>query len=264
MASSSHQDSVNVGQSTTDTDTVVRVIPTKRNREVWAHFDMCEMANGSTKARCHYCNRFYAIAANFSLKNHFEKPYCKVLKQQAASGQATMGSEGASLFAYNYEMAREEMAKFVIQESLPFNHFDNQRFTKMVQKTLQPRYTYICRATLRRDCLRLWKNAKQELISYFEKLETGVNLTSDVWSAPHGSPDSYLCVTAHWIEPATWQMMKRTILFKLFDYPHTGEAIYKAIDKCIATYKLKEKILYISFDNASNNTSTVSHLRLKY
>ncbi|KAJ0827795.1 putative transcription factor/ chromatin remodeling BED-type(Zn) family [Helianthus annuus] len=262
MATSSAHDSVNVGESTNET--VIRVVPTKRNPEVWSHFDLCEMANGKRKARCHHCQGFYAETANSTLKQHIEKPFCKALKQQHVSGQASMASDAANIFNYNFNMVRDEMAKFVIQESLPFNHFDNQRYTKMVQRTLQPRYTHVSRATLRRDCLKLWKKAKLELISYFEKLETGVNLTSDVWSAPHGSPDSYICVTAHWIEPATWQMMKRTILFKLFDYPHTGEAIYKVIDKCITTYKLENKVFSISFDNASNNTSAVMRLKLKY
>ncbi|GKE44882.1 zinc finger BED domain-containing protein RICESLEEPER 2 [Tanacetum coccineum] len=35
-------------------------------------------------------------------------------------------------------------------------------------------------------------------------------------------PDSYLCVTGHWVDPVTWQMMKRTIAFENFEYPHTG------------------------------------------
>ena len=74
---------------------------------------------------------------------------------------------------------------------------------KLIQKTLQPRYKHVSRATLRIDCLKRWKQVKIQMIYYFENLQTGVNLTSDVWSSPHGSPDSYICVTAHWVEPAS-------------------------------------------------------------
>nr|GFA16961.1 zinc finger BED domain-containing protein RICESLEEPER 2-like [Tanacetum cinerariifolium] len=35
----------------------------------------------------------------------------------------------------------------------------------------------------------------------FGNTNTFVNLTTDVWSAPHGVPGSYIFVTAHWIEP---------------------------------------------------------------
>ncbi|KAD5508155.1 hypothetical protein E3N88_15858 [Mikania micrantha] len=120
------------------------------------------------------------------------------------------------IFNYDLDRVRDRMAKFVIQEALPFSHFDNPRLTNMIRETLQPRYTQVSRQTLRRYCLKMWKNAKQELVAYFENLNTEVNLTSDVWSAPHNLPESYLCVTAHWVEPSSWIMMKRTIAFELF------------------------------------------------
>jgi hypothetical protein len=110
----------------------------------------------------------------------------------------------------------------------------------------------------------MWALAKNEMILGFERLQTSVNLTCDVWTAPHGSPDSYLCVTAHWANPNTWEMMKRTISFELFGYPHTGENLYRILDRVIKSYKLVGKIFSISFDNASNNTSAVAKLKLKY
>ena len=110
----------------------------------------------------------------------------------------------------------------------------------------------------------MWKLAKNEMILGFQNLETGINLTCDVWTAPHGSPDSYLCVTAHWVNPQTWIMMKRTITFELFAYPHTGENLYRILDYVIKSYKLQGKVFSISFDNASNNTVAVGQLKLKY
>ena len=108
------------------------------------------------------------------------------------------------------------------------------------------------------------ETCKNELILGFQSLETGVNLTCDVWTAPHGSPDAYLCVTAHWINPTNWVMMKHTITFELFEYPHTGRNLFKILDCVIKTYKLEGKIFSIAFDNASNNTVTVEQLKLKY
>ncbi|GJR75230.1 hypothetical protein Tco_0087595 [Tanacetum coccineum] len=105
-----------------------------------------------------------------------------------------MGVDG-SLWQYEVAQVRDRMAKFVIQETLSFDHFDNKRMTSLIQDTLQPRYYHVSRATLTRDCINLWKLAKDELILGFQNLETSVNLTCIVWTAPHGSPDSYLCVT---------------------------------------------------------------------
>jgi len=264
MASESASGSVNVGASSTSKDLeVVRIIPTTRNQEVWQHFDLCEMSDGSRKARCKHCNKIYKHDSNTTLGSHITKPFCKVLKAQPRDGQTSMKNEG-TLWAYDVNLVREEFGNFVIKRSLPFNHFDDPEFTRVIQRTLQPRYTHVSRSTLRRDCLKRWKQAKRHLIDYFGNLKTGVNLTSDVWSAPHGSPESYICVTAHWVEPESWQMMKRTIAFRLFDYPHTGENIFAVIDRVIQTFKLEDKILSISFDNASNNTSAVTLLKMKY
>ena len=91
----------------------------------------------------------------------------------------------------------------------------------------------------------------------------GINITTDVWSTPHNSPESYICVTAHWVNPTTWQMMKRTISFELFDYPHTGQNLFNILTYVFETFKIENKIFSISFDNASNNTNAASLLENK-
>nr|GEV56583.1 zinc finger BED domain-containing protein DAYSLEEPER [Tanacetum cinerariifolium] len=161
------------------------------------------MSDGSKKGRCKQCGKFISASFNSTLRLHIDKPYCLVCKVIPDGGQSSMSREG-SLFAYEAVRVRQQFAGFVIQKGLPFNHFDNSRLTNIIQKCLQPRYTHVSRATLRHDALKMWKKAKLELINGFEKLNTSVNITTDVWSAPHGLPGSYLCVTAHWIDPATW------------------------------------------------------------
>nr|GEV56644.1 zinc finger BED domain-containing protein DAYSLEEPER [Tanacetum cinerariifolium] len=223
MASQSTSTSVGVGSS--NEPTIVEVLETTRNKDIWQHYDLCKMSDGSKKGRCKQCGKFIRASSNSTLRQHIEKPYCPVRKVIPDGGQSSMSREGG-LFAYEADRVRQQFAGFVIQQGLPFNHFDNPRLTNIIQKCLQPRYTHVSRATLRRDALRMWKKAKLELINGFEKLNTSVNLTTDVWSAPHGLPGSYLCVTAHWIDPTTWQMMKRTIDFENFDYPHTGDNLF--------------------------------------
>nr|GEW68171.1 zinc knuckle CX2CX4HX4C [Tanacetum cinerariifolium] len=86
----------------------------------------------------------------------------------------------------------------------------------------------------------------------------------DVWSAPHGVPGSYICVTTHWIEPVTWKMMKLVIAFEDFSAPHSGSALAKTLRNVFVNFNLKNKIMSITLDNASNNTSTIGKLKLKY
>ncbi|KAL8265155.1 hypothetical protein R6Q59_023285 [Mikania micrantha] len=39
-----------------------------------------------------------------------------------------------SIFAYSVDAVREQMAQFVTQQSLSFNHFDNRRLTPLIYK----------------------------------------------------------------------------------------------------------------------------------
>ena len=200
--------------------------------------------------------------SNSTLNKHINK-HCGVLRSVPEEGQSSMGVDG-SIFNYSEERCRERFAQFVIQDCLPFNHFENPRLTNVIQETLQPRYRQVSRSTLKRDCMRMYKVAKQELVTLLENLNTSVNLTTDAWSAPHGLPGSYICVTAHWVDPSTWQMMKRTIAFENFEEPHTGDALFILLSQVMAYFKIERKVFSISFDNASNNTSAVRKLKIKY
>ncbi|GKA00176.1 zinc finger BED domain-containing protein RICESLEEPER 2-like protein [Tanacetum coccineum] len=198
-----------------------------------------------------------------TLKNHINHPHCEALKRVAESGQSSMSRDG-SIFVYNPDVLREQFAGLVIQRGLPFNHFDDEQTTRVFQKHLQPRYAHVSRTTLKRDAMKLWVMAKQAIIDRFLQINTNVNLTTDVWTPPHGVPGSYICVTAHWIEPGTWQMMKRVIAFEDFPVPHTGSALAKTLINVFVKFKLENKIMSITLDNASNNTSAIGKLRLKY
>nr|GEU51235.1 zinc finger BED domain-containing protein DAYSLEEPER [Tanacetum cinerariifolium] len=173
-------------------------------------------------------------------------------------------SRDGSIFVYNPDVLRKQFAGLAIQRGLPFNHYDNEQTMRVFQNHLQPRYTHVSRTTLKRDAMKLWVMAKQAIIDGFLKINTNVNLTTDVWTRPHRVPGSYISVTAHWIEPDTWQMMKRVIAFEDFSAPHTGSALTKTLINVFVNFKLKNKIMSITLDNASNNTSAIGKLRLKY
>ncbi|GJY37499.1 zinc finger BED domain-containing protein RICESLEEPER 2-like protein, partial [Tanacetum coccineum] len=66
------------------------------------------------------------------------------------------------------------------------------------------------------------------------------------------------------IEPDTWQMMKRVIAFEDFPVPHTGSALAKTLINVFVKFKLENKIMSITLDNANNNTSALGKLGLKY
>ncbi|GKA56289.1 hypothetical protein Tco_0755361 [Tanacetum coccineum] len=99
------------------------------------------MLDGSTKAQCKHCLHFLSASSNSTLKNHINQKYCEALKSVTEAGQSSMARD-RSLFVYNPDVVREQFAGLVIQEALPFNHFDNPRMMRVFQNHLQPKYTH--------------------------------------------------------------------------------------------------------------------------
>nr|GEW64826.1 zinc finger BED domain-containing protein RICESLEEPER 2-like [Tanacetum cinerariifolium] len=63
---------------------------------------------------------------------------------------------------------------------------------------------------------------------------------------------------------SNWQMMKRVISFEECSSPHTGGALFKTLIKVFTNFNLEDKVMSITLDNASNNTSAMDKLKLKY
>ncbi|GJV43709.1 zinc finger BED domain-containing protein RICESLEEPER 2-like protein [Tanacetum coccineum] len=261
MANQGSSSTTGVGSSSAPT--IVEILPCKRNPEIWSHYNLCKMSDNTQKAQCIHCFNFYSTASNSTLRAHFTHPHCVALKTTPEPSQPSMGRDG-SVFVYNPDYLREQFAGLVISRGLPFNHFDHEETTTVFQNTMQPRYNHVSRSTLKRDAMKLWATAKQLIIDGFLNLNARVNITTDVWSAGHGLPGSYLCVTAHWIEPSTWQMMKRVIAFEDFSVPHTGGRLARMLRNTFVRFNLEDKVLSITLDNASNNTSAIDKLKLKY
>nr|GEX85191.1 zinc finger BED domain-containing protein RICESLEEPER 2-like [Tanacetum cinerariifolium] len=217
------------------------------------------MSENTKKAQCIHCLHFFSKDSNSTLKNHISHLHCEALKRAAESGKSSMFRDG-SIFMYNPDVLREQFAGLVIQQVLPFNHIDDEQTIRMFQKHLQPKYNHVSRTTLKPDAMKLWVAAKQAIIDDFLKLNTNVNLTTDVWSTPHGVPGSYICVIIHWIEPDTWNMMKRVIALKDFLAPHSSSALAKTLRNVFVNFNLENKIMSITLDNASNNTPAIDHL----
>ncbi|GJT52313.1 zinc finger BED domain-containing protein RICESLEEPER 2-like protein [Tanacetum coccineum] len=261
MATQSSSTTTGVGSSSAPT--ILQVLTTTRNPEIWQHYNLCKMSDNTTKAQCKHCFHFFSQNSNSTLKNHITHPHCEALKTVPEVGQSSMSRDG-SVFVYNPGVLREQFASLMIQHGLPFNHLDNPQMTRVFQNYMQPKYNHVSRTTLKRDAMKLWKAAKQLIIDGFLDLNASVNITTDVCSAPHGLPGSYICVIAHWIDPTTWQMMKRVTAFEDFSVPHTGPALYKMLKKVFARFHLEEKFLSITLDNASNNTKAIGKLKLRY
>jgi len=62
----------------------------------------------------------------------------------------------------------------------------------------------------------------------------------------------YICITAHFIDEE-WQPQKRIVKFTAIKTPHTGIVVFNTMVKFIREWKIEDKLLALTLDNASNN-----------
>jgi hypothetical protein len=88
--------------------------------------------------------------------------------------------------------------------------------------------------------------------------KTYVACTFDIWTGR--IKVGYIALTAHYLD-VDWNIQKRLIGFRKIPYPHTAENIFVSIMDIFEFYGIKEKVISITFDNASNNTATIPMFR---
>lgn len=225
--------------------------------DCWKHYDLVKLPDGTEKARHRLCGKFLGSKGNSTLKRHH--PICES-KQNPEFTQARIDETGRT-WTYDQALQRDLQMKCLISRGWPYNSFDNDETTTYIHRGLQPCYQRVSRSTTRRDAVKGYSKAKRALIRHFNKFEGKVSLTSDVWSAGQNLGLSYSCITCHWIDPITWEMSKRIICFELFELPHTGQSIYQLIMSYLREFRIKDKVMSLSFDNASNNDSAIDRLR---
>ncbi|GJU65075.1 zinc finger BED domain-containing protein RICESLEEPER 2 [Tanacetum coccineum] len=75
--------------------------------------------------------------------------------RQNDTSQGTIGADG-QVFIFDNDAVRLDFTKFVIQQALPFNHFDNVKLTEIIKRRLQPRPEEFTNF----DILAWWKERK--------------------------------------------------------------------------------------------------------
>ena len=112
------------------------------------------------------------------------------------------------------------------------------------------------RKTIKNEAMRLY-------IKYLAQLRNAFNgrvsLTSDIWYNVMTN-NYYMCVTIHWINEE-WKIQKRIIGFIELVEQHRGTLIASKIRETSCNYNISDKIMTISFDNASNNGSSIKRLK---
>ncbi|KAL4579965.1 hypothetical protein LXL04_016136 [Taraxacum kok-saghyz] len=192
-----------------------------RTAPIWDNFVQLKQQN-KYYGRCYLCKKVYA-GSNATLGRHDIS--CRK-KHEDAVAQTQVDNDGQS-WHYDNDLAHQLSMKLIIEESLPFDFFSRPRVIAYIKKALQPNFCQVSRRSLKRDAMKKFIKIHEDPKKFFTHFLGRVSLTTDVWTAPHGTCLSFICITVHWIDPKTWFMQKRILAFEQFAHPHAGENYMK-------------------------------------
>ena len=163
-----------------------------------------------------------------------------------------------STWVYNPQVARDEIANFIVPEDLMIMLGEGRNFKNLIQRAFCPQYQSVTRKTTKSDLISLYKKKLAALKESFRKVQFSFTLTSDIWTSSH-QRTCYVSVVAHYLDDS-YALNKRVIGFRTMDESHNGEAIANQILEVVRDFEIDGKILSITLDNASANTTAVEFL----
>lgn len=139
------------------------------------------------------------------------------------------------------------VVNFIVQGLHPFGVVEQTGFVDLIHCT-QPDYTVMSRTTLRERIDKCTKQMKEKLKNAMQTVKY-IATTTDCWTAHR---QSFIGVTAHWIEPDTLERKSVALACKRLKGTHSYDVLASALNDIHSEYNIREKIVRTTTDNASN------------
>lgn len=221
---------------------------------VWEHFTVSE--TDPKKAICKYCprhkNQFaYTNGGTKNLFNHLNSQHKAILNKDL-KGEKAITEYFKSNNLFSKALFEERLVKWIVK--------DDQSFQVVkVMSLVRPGLSIPSRTTVKRRIFDEFQDKRVEMIDFFDKLDSKVSFTTDCWTSPNSI--AFMGITAHFID-TDWNVCAMTLDFLPLPSKHTGECLAKSFLSTLKTFKLENKTLAITLDNAYNNDTFIRALDL--
>ncbi|KAL0147708.1 hypothetical protein M9458_056986 [Cirrhinus mrigala] len=139
------------------------------------------------------------------------------------------------------------MINFICEGLHPFSLVEQPAFRDLLL-ALNPQCKVISRPTLRNRIDGAANQLKKTLVSHLSKV-TYVATTTDCWTAHQ---QSYIGVTAHWIDEETLERRSAALACQRLKGSHTFDVLAGALDDIHCQYRIRGKVVRTTTDSGSN------------
>ncbi|KAL1180970.1 hypothetical protein V6Z11_A02G015000 [Gossypium hirsutum] len=172
------------------------------------------------------------------MKNHLNY-HCPVMKIQ------------------NQERSRLNFVKMIIKHGYPLDMAD-QEFFKNFVKDMQPMFEFQSK-DISSYIRSIYKEEKEKLQLYFDKLGSKFNLTVSLWKNNSGKT-AYCCLMAHFIDDS-WELKMKTLGLRTLEDIYDTKAVVGIIQSLVSEWNIGSKVCSITVDNSFLNDSMVRQIK---
>jgi hypothetical protein len=133
---------------------------------------------------------------------------------------------------------------------------ENQDFAKLVYH-LNPEARLFGADAASNKINSLYLQTREHIKDMLSELDSKISCTTDIWTSP--SMDPFMVVTAHFVDKS-FQLRSIVLDFAAMPGSHNGKRIADVFKSIINYYDIKDKVLCVTTDNASNNDTFIDQL----
>ena len=153
-----------------------------------------------------------------------------------------------------------KLLTWIVKTDQSFSIVDNVHFEDMLEY-LKKDLTVNCRTTIMARLQEVYNLQKELLKDKLSAISSKMSITCDVWTSKNQL--SFFGVTVHFID-SNWKFHNLLIAFKYLEEDHDGISLCNALMNVFEDFEIASRILGITADNASNNTTMLEEMEKIY
>ncbi|WJZ94265.1 hypothetical protein VitviT2T_013139 [Vitis vinifera] len=179
-----------------------------------------------------------------------------IMQQLLAVERKGHGKVQIGGFTFDQEISREKLARAIILHEYPLSIVDHVGFREFAT-SLHPLFKMVSRNTIKGDIMKIYEVEKDKMISYLEKLQSRVAITTDMWTS--NQKKGYMAITVHYIDES-WLLHHHIVRFVYVPPPHTKEVLSDVLMDFLLDWNMDRKVSTVTVDNCSSNDGMINIL----
>lgn len=161
---------------------------------------------------------------------------------------------------FNIEVCVLKILTWIVMTDQPFSMIENKYFEDMVNYMNKDVLLH-SRRIIKRRLEELYLQKKNLVKEKYMRLHSKYSITCDVWTSKNQL--SFFGITIHYIDE-NWESCSGILAFKLLTEEHDGQSLAESLIEVLEDYEISDKLLGVTTDNASNNSTMLAHLEQFY